>query len=851
MPISDVDPKTIEQALHDFDVHKRKNWEGWEANQQHRYAILWKSRSYPVKEIIRMATDADEFWGGPESNEYLKKRGFVITSLDSIRKTDEILQRLLQEIKKARGCLDLRAAASILKDESSNEIEGRFTFFNELNSLLRRAPLSLPALKEVVQQRDNDLLGGHGALRAQLNAFFRTDIEDQTEKLIRDLLGDFSKPPTTDQINTFVNEAASLAFHDSKKHPQNANAALFVSILLTAAFPADFVDFRQNRWRNFADTFILDTFSTQANYGEMLRWAGHIAQQFTSTPTFQQFFESDRPNWIVAAWAWDLERNEWLRELIRKVPNGPIDGIVLLSALSNYFTSKGYSFPPTLLATFITALQTKGFVILSGLSGTGKTKLAQHLAELLPGPEETTEIPPETTEEGDIYIQIQPYMLKYARIIIPKSNWQLIDVPPAGESAEITVTFDNKSQKCRLIHAVYTGDYLQLLLKGQARKWFVENFKPDDTLILQPQTSSDDNEFTGFSFLKPLPLPPIQRRQLPNHVFVSVRPDWRDAKSLLGYFNPITDEYIQTNFLQFLLQAKTHYDQAGAEALPHFVVLDEMNLARVEYYFADLLSILESGRKAGYTRESITLHNRPLERSLDAHGRPIPQSLALPPNLYIIGTVNMDETTHAFSPKVLDRAFTIEFNEVDFSYYPPQQSAFPEQIETGKLQMALLTSFQRSGKFAQIDKGEIAEIVQADEQGYRNHLQTLNHLLTGFDLHFGYRVFDEIAQFMAIASKGDLFDDLNTAFDLAVLMKVLPKFNGPRSRLRLPLETVIAWAKNPLSPTLTDISNAVKDADSCRNLLPQLPVEYTYPETARKALRMLIRLHETGFASFA
>lgn len=775
MSIPDIDRENIEQAMHDFDEHERKNWAGWEYDRRYNYAIFWQGCYYPVKHIIRMATKADEFWGGRESNEYLKQRGFEIIHLDIIRNPNG--KPKIWKISAGQGGkywkeFQQHSLIGIGFDEHS---PGNLEHFENKDQLL-----------QIIKQT---------ATRDAKSKYYA----DQFWYLYKEM-------KEGDIVLAYGN--GTFKGKGYIKGPYQFETDL--------TFP--YSHQRSVEWDNNFQIVSSTKLSSSLQ--------SKVQKLETIIPLTQAEYE----------------------EIVGKPSNGDF---ILLDTLSAYFTSKGYSFPPTLLATFITALQTKGFVILSGLSGTGKTKLAQHLAELLPGPQETTEIPKETTEEGDIYIQIQPYMLKYARIIIPKSNWQLIDVPPAGESVEITVSFDNKSQKCRLIHAVYTGDYLQLLLKGQARKWFVENFKPDNTLILQPQTSSDDNEFTGFSFLKPQTLPPIQRRQLPNHVFVSVRPDWRDAKSLLGYFNPITDEYIQTNFLQFLLQAKTHYDQAGAEALPHFVVLDEMNLARVEYYFADLLSVLESGRKAGYTRESITLHNRPLERSLDARGRPIPQSLALPPNLYIIGTVNMDETTHAFSPKVLDRAFTIEFNEVDFSNYPPSQGSIASNFQKDQLQATLLTSFQRDGKFAQIDKKEIAEAVLADDWGYRHHLQTLNQLLAGYDLHFGYRVFDEIAQFMAIAARENLFDDLDVAFDVAVLMKVLPKFNGPRSRLGLPLKTVIAWAKNPIEPALTDISNEFKDADSCRSLLTQLPSGYSYPETARKALRMLIRLHETGFASFA
>jgi energy-coupling factor transporter ATP-binding protein EcfA2 len=534
----------------------------------------------------------------------------------------------------------------------------------------------------------------------------------------------------------------------------------------------------------------------------------------------------------------------------KKKKKKPPRDFILLNALSAHFTSKGYSFPKNLLATFITALQTKGFVILSGLSGTGKTKLAQHLAKLLPKPRETLETVEETVKQGFINITVQPSMIKRSLFVIPKPFWHLIDVPPEGKVSYITLSFEGQSQECRFAHHSYaTGDYLLLSLKGKAREWFNNNFAVGDNLIFYPQSNSD-NEFTGFELAKPQSIPVQKRRYLPNYTFIAVRPDWRDNKSLLGYYNPLTGIYDDTLFLRFLLQAKAHYDIARSRALPHFVILDEMNLARVEYYFADFLSVLESGRdNEGYSGEAIQLHSQDPEQTFGSRGLTIPQTIKLPPNLYIIGTVNMDETTHAFSPKVLDRAFTIEFNEVDFRNYPPVNENTFNETQKEQLQQVLLVGFQRQGKFAQIDKSQIADAVQSDDQGYRNYLQTLNQTLFDYDLHFGYRVFDEIAQFMAIANEGQLFDNLDAAFDVAVLMKVLPKFNGPRNRLRQPLAEVVAWAKNPNTPQLEEIANELKDAAVCRKLLAQLPGEFAYPETARKAIRMLIRLHETGFAS--
>ena len=156
-----------------------------------------------------------------------------------------------------------------------------------------------------------------------------------------------------------------------------------------------------------------------------------------------------------------------------------------------------------------------------------------------------------------------------------------------------------------------------------------------------------------------------------NCLFISVRPDWRDSKSLLGYYNPLTKTYETTPFLEFILKAKKSFE--AQDGLAWFVILDEMNLARVEYYFADLLSVLESGRDAnGETEEALQF----IYGEVEEGETPPPPTLKLPPNLYFIGTVNVDETTHSFSPKVLDRAFSLEFLDVDLEtiYFFNQKS---------------------------------------------------------------------------------------------------------------------------------------------------------------------------------
>ena len=140
--------------------------------------------------------------------------------------------------------------------------------------------------------------------------------------------------------------------------------------------------------------------------------------------------------------------------------------------------------------------------------------------------------------------------------------------------------------------------------------------------------------------------------------FISVRADWTDSRSMLGYYNPLTAEYVPTELLRLLLRASAH------PAEPHFAILDEMNLAKSTYYFSDFLSAMESGTE-------VVLHNAGDEVTAELAGEEvsIPERVRVPANLLFTGTVNVDQTTFMFSPKVLDRANVIQFHDVDLVAY--------------------------------------------------------------------------------------------------------------------------------------------------------------------------------------
>lgn len=290
---------------------------------------------------------------------------------------------------------------------------------------------------------------------------------------------------------------------------------------------------------------------------------------------------------------------------------------------------------------------------------------------------------------------------------------------------------------------------------------------------------------------------------------VAVRPDWTDNRGLLGYHNPITGSYVSTPCLRLLLEATAEMqaaERAGRTPRPFFLILDEMNLARVEHYFSDFLSCLESG-------EPLHLHDQPeLERG--AHG--VPQRLTIPPNLFLTGTVNVDETTFMFSAKVLDRAFAIEFNEVDLAGLVSLGER--SEPEVGPLD---LTGMRGTLAPPAPVTAEAARWLSLEHPVLWETVTGLHTLLATRQRHFGYRVANEVARFVELAAAQTDRNEaaLWAALDLALLQKVLPKFHGMQQELE---------------PVLLDL-------EQFATRLPRFQAKVT---------RMLARLRAIGFTAY-
>ncbi|MCY3970297.1 MAG: hypothetical protein OXG74_10205 [Acidobacteria bacterium] len=223
-----------------------------------------------------------------------------------------------------------------------------------------------------------------------------------------------------------------------------------------------------------------------------------------------------------------------------------------------------------------------------------------------------------------------------------------------------------------------------------------------------------------------------------------VQPGWHDPAPLLGYSNPLADgAYQRTPFLDFLLRASDRPSE------PHVCILDEMNLSHPEQYLAPLLSAMEQrgGRVELCSGSAADGDEAPGNGGVrGALG--VPRNLIYPANLVLIGTVNMDETTMGISDKVLDRAFTLEFWDVEVADWPGWEDC---------------------------------KLTPRDRDRLKRLLSDLMAALRSARLHFGWRVIAEIVHFLEARGRENGGLSLDGAMDRVIYAKVLPKLRGDDS----------------------------------------------------------------------
>lgn len=294
---------------------------------------------------------------------------------------------------------------------------------------------------------------------------------------------------------------------------------------------------------------------------------------------------------------------------------------------------------------------------------------------------------------------------------------------------------------------------------------------------------------------------------------VPVGADWTNREPLLGYPNALTQkDYIlpESGALQIMMRALRNPQK------PYFLVLDEMNLSYVERYFADFLSALES-------HQEIPLWEKPDECDSE-----IPAKIALPKNLFIIGTINVDETTYMFSPKVLDRANVIEFkiSEQEMDLFLKQDMNIDVQVADG-LCANMGQDFVEKATKKDTDSSELA---QKTLIGFFKVLKKVN-------AEFGYRSATEIYRFIANAkacAEGMTEDEI---LDAAIVQKLLPKLHGSRKKLE---------------PALKALWGLCMEDEHTTEVITRDNVQYAkFPEAADKIQRMMQTALDNGFTSFA
>ncbi|NHM30663.1 MrcB family domain-containing protein [Neobacillus terrae] len=293
---------------------------------------------------------------------------------------------------------------------------------------------------------------------------------------------------------------------------------------------------------------------------------------------------------------------------------------------------------------------------------------------------------------------------------------------------------------------------------------------------------------------------------------IPVRPDWNDGSDLLGYVD------IKGDFKEGPL-TKVIKNAIQNPRLPFFVLLDEMNLARVEHYFSDILSVMESRKWDNGEMITSTLLSKEITGE--------EEDLRLPSNVYVIGTVNMDETTHPFSKKVLDRANTIEFNRVELgnlSFLMELEEKCSISIAQGKLASEFLHLKDVYNLHPELVEKVTIELVE------------INKSLQQINAHVGYRVRDEICFYMAYNQEGQLMS-FEKAFDHCILQKILPRISGSDNRVESLLKD--------LFKQFTKMEYVERQSDSEYNIENAL-----HPNSAAKVLEMLRRLQVDGFTSF-
>lgn len=564
-------------------------------------------------------------------------------------------------------------------------------------------------------------------------------------------------------------------------------------------------------------------------------------------------------------------------------------------SFQEYLLSKGYLFDPKIIENYLLSIKVKPFVIFTGNSGTGKTKLSQLFAEY---------ISDSTQNSGNNSSLINDNEFLSVKVPVNKSSFEntgwtlsnkyLYDVLPIKESqcdcdmwvdnipakayvrVQMQLEYDKNNEKLKNyfknLFSQGTSKIVDLKINVGAfkeiydcksnnenfiileqnsnktafneRQWFMNNnifnylpfksgyvgcnivvedikstakirlmprlyfkknkelqdyLKENDGKKVEVKIKTDNFNFDNFH--------PIWEKEKddstdykkdPNYKIVPVGANWTENRHVLGFYNVITEKYNETPSYSLIKASK---NDIGS---PYFLILDEMNLSHVERYFADFLSAIESGQPI------------PLYFNDDEN-----YELDIPDNLLIVGTVNVDETTYMFSPKVLDRANTIEFPTMAAKEY--MNSDFKEfdfkninylmnPLEDLDVRNMNVYDLKDIFMFINCSEGNLWDVLS-------NELDLFQSILKKINFDFGFRVINEILRFMFVSWRYEdspqNWENWERYFDAQVKQKILPKLHGSQKAIGQTINELfnacLIERKNNADARLVDLTK-----DDCR-----------------------------------
>ena len=535
--------------------------------------------------------------------------------------------------------------------------------------------------------------------------------------------------------------------------------------------------------------------------------------------------------------------------------------------LYSAYKNAGFNFTKNIITNYCLSLYTKPFVILSGISGTGKTKIAQLFQPYVEENKNEYDVRKKknigkdyitlTLRDGIIngdgrgnfkkddlplllsQEEFQEYEKERDRLIEKGTadnfkqlyGMTLID----GDNNEYGIQFYVQRAQSPLIRARFKSK------RGAANEYDLQpylkrKYNVDDVIQLEKIgekrfriVKSVDEEIIGLERKAKI------KTYENNICLIPVKSDWTDPSGIMGFYNIIEKRYHIGPFLKHLLFALENPD------VPFFVILDEMNLSKIEYYLSDVLSVLETRLPQGITKEAginekIMLHSASISDDYiatdDEYFDTIPAKVDIPHNFYITGTINIDETTYTPSPKVLDRANVIEFNEVNLEKYFNNN----DENDISTFILNNVPNFTAPT----IASSRISKSI---DEYIKDEIIRINSILKRHNLHFGYRIASEISLYIYNVKKYVINPNqniLDRALDFQITQKILPKINGTQARI----EKAILELLNAFTDGEIDIENA--DPYEVANLDPS---SSKYPDSVRKLKNIHAKLSTYGFAS--